>query len=161
MHIISQFVSCAVHSRLSEDSPDEFQDAVNQGYKQIYVISPQGIYKHHKLREGLNGEARFVQVKVDAIPGLKLTETKLEEEICFLPAGKIPQHLFDEIVQFFRQVMAVKKQEVEAMAMILWSAVQGYYIFIPDQVVSKGSARYEWGGLPEGSSIIADVHSHG
>lgn len=147
MHILAPHISCIV-------LPNEFQDAVDQGYNEIYVMTSSGILKHHKLR----GQNRHVRLKVDKIPGY--TEATINQEVNFLPNGKIPIALFDQIVAFFKQVMAVKKSELEAMAWICWNQEQGYHIVIPNQTVSKASASYDWSSLPAGTTIVADIHSH-
>jgi len=158
MYIIAPHISCVVYQALTENCPNEFQDAIDQGYKEIFVITPCGIYKHHILRDGENGASRYVQTKVTSLPNMTLNP--LPETIQFLPAGKVPIELFHRIVQFFKQVMQSHKSELEAMAMILWNPQQGYHIFVPDQTISKASVRYDWEGIPAGSTIVVDIHSH-
>lgn len=147
MHILAEYISCVV-------LPTELQTAIDAGYNEIYVMTSGGILKHHKLR----GSNRHVRLKVDSIPGY--TEQSIQQEINFLPAGRIPVNLFDQIVAFFKQVMAVKKAELEAMAWICHNEELGYHIIIPDQRVSKASASYDWSSLPVGTSIVCDIHSH-
>jgi PRTRC genetic system protein A len=131
----------------------EFEQALEQGFGEIYIVTGGGILKHSKLSRG-----RHVRVKVDSIPGYK--EVQLTEELNFLPAGKVPYKLLEEIIQFFRDVMNVKKAEQEAMAHILWNEVEGYHIGIPDQVVSKASVKYDFNHLKPGDIIVVDIHSH-
>jgi len=154
IRVIAPHLSCLVDMKLTDEDPDEMQEAINQGFSEIYMFTPKGIIKHHKLR----GENRFIQVKVDGIPGMKPAE--INEVIQFLPAGKVPYELLDQVEAFFRKVMEVKKSNLEAMIFILWNAEQGYHLFVPDQQVSGASVRYDWDGIPEGSSIVVDVHSH-
>lgn len=153
MKVIAPFISCVVNLPLG-DELDEFQAAVDQGFMEIYVMTPQGIIKHHKLR----GENRYVRLKVESIPGLALPD--MRQEINFLPAGKVPNELLLQIEAFFRKVMAVKKGDLEAMIWVMWSAAQGYFLHVPDQTISKASVRYDWDDIPDGASIIVDVHSH-
>lgn len=154
MKVIAPYMSCVVNLPFGPDDHDEFQQAVNEGYVEIYVVTPSGIIKHHKLR----GENRFLRLKVDSIPGVALVT--LREEINFLPAGKVPNALLKQIEAFFRKVMEVKKNELEAMIWVLWSPERGYYLHVPDQTISKASVRYDWESVPQGSSIVVDVHSH-
>lgn len=148
MQILAPHLSCVV-------TPAELQTALDEGYQMIYILTIDGIIKHHQLR----GEGRYIRMKVDAIPGYTLPP-KVQQEIRFLPAGKIPVSLFEEIVAFFRKVSKLKGNELEAMAHILWNEVKGYHIGIPDQRVSKASASYDWDYIPEGTSLVADIHSH-
>lgn len=154
MKIIAPFMSCIVNMPLSADEPSEFDAAVAEGYVEIYVVTPNGIIKHHKLR----GTNRFLRLKVDSIPGTVIPS--MREEINFLPAGKIPYQLLQQIEAFFRKVMEVKKDQLEAMIWVLYNEAQGYHLFVPDQTISKASVRYDWDGVPAGSSIVCDIHSH-
>lgn len=148
MDIITPHISCVVLA-------SELQDAIAQGFSEIFVMTSQGIIKHHKLR----GQNRFIRLKVDKLP-VNYKETQVPQEISFLPAGKIPVQLFDQVVQFFKQVMDVKKSELEAMIWICWDAENGYHLIVPDQRVSKASASYDWASLPPGKTIVCDIHSH-
>ena len=151
MHIIAPHISCAIN--VSDPSHEEvFQQAVNDGYVEIYMITPGGVIKHHRLR----GNNRYLRLKVPSIPGMTLPT--VSEEINFLPAGKVSWNLFQQIEAFFRKVMEVKKSDVEAMIWVLWNEHQGYYLWVPDQTISKASVRYDWASVPQGSSIIVDIH---
>jgi PRTRC genetic system protein A len=147
MQIISNHISCIV-------LPGELEEAITAGYSEIYAMTSKGIVKHHRLR----GQGRFVRVKVDTIPNYK--EPVIEQEVQFLPAGKIPIELFDQVVSFFKQVMEVKKSELEAMIWVCWDAENGYHLIVPEQRVSKASASYDWSSLPAGKTIVCDIHSH-
>ena len=151
MDIISQFISCVV-------TPNELQGAIEQGFSEIYVLTgdkANPIIKHHKLR----GQNRFVRLAVDKFPA-NYKPTAVPQEINFLPDGKIPIELFDQVVAFFKKVMEVKKSELEAMIWICWDAEEGYHLIVPEQRVSKASASYDWASLPAGKTIVADIHSH-
>jgi PRTRC genetic system protein A len=148
MEIISQHISCVV-------LPGEFNAAIEAGYSEIYAMTSEGIIKHHKLR----GQNRFVRLKVDKLP-VNYKEEKIGQGINFLPNGKIPIQLFDQVVTFFKQVMEVKKSEVEAMIWVCWDQENGYHLIVPDQRVSKASASYDWASLPAGKTIVCDIHSH-
>lgn len=154
MRVIAPFLSCVVNMQLTEEDPDELQQAIQEGYSEIYVITPNGIVKHHRLR----GEGRYLQLKVDSIPNFPMKN--LTETICFLPNGKVPYEIFEQVEAFFRKVMEVKNSDVEAMIFVLWNAEQGYHLFVPNQRISKASVSYDWDTIPDGSSIVVDVHSH-
>lgn len=147
MHILAPHISCIV-------APHELAGAIEQGYKEIYIITVKGTFKHHILR----GENRHIRVKVDSIPGYK--EEEVTESVNFLPAGKIPYALYETVQAFFRKVMEVKNSEVEAMIHILYNAEQGYHLGVPPQTISKASVSYDWSYIPQGTSIIVDIHSH-
>lgn len=147
MQILVPHVACMVFE-------PEFEAASQDNYQIIYVVTPKGTFKHSKLKGG-----RHVRVKVEAISEIK-EEVKMTEEINFLPAGKIPFSLFEEIVQFFRDVMTIKKADEEAMAHILWSPKLGYHIGIPTQNVSKASVSYKYDHLQPDDIIVVDIHSH-
>lgn len=148
MEIISQHISCIA-------LPGEFNAAIEAGYSEIYVMTSEGIIKHHKLR----GQNRFVRLKVDKLP-TNYKEEKIGQGINFLPDGPIPIQLFDQVVSFFKKVMDVKKSELEAMIWICWDRENGYHLIVPDQRVSKASASYDWASLPAGKTIVCDIHSH-
>jgi len=145
MQVLTPHISCIV-------APSELQSAVDQGFGEIYVITPKGPYKRTRLTHG-----RTLLLKVDSIPGIT---DDVREEINFLPAGKVPYALFNDIVNFFRAVMTVKKAEQEAMAHILWNPTAGYHIGIPTQSVSKASVRYDFDDVKQGDVIVVDIHSH-
>lgn len=156
MYILTPHMSCVVNEQ-------EFEEAV-KSYHDIYIVNAMGtILRHLKLKGN-----RFVRFVVKDIPGLgkDVLAPTIKEEFNFLPAGKMPSHLLNEIVQFFREVMIVKKADEEAMAHILWnekdkdSEDKGYRIAIPNQTVSKASVRYEHDHIERGDLIILDIHSH-
>jgi hypothetical protein len=159
-HVIAPFVSCAVFHGLpikeGEKSPLEL--AIEANYKEIYVISEGGIFKHHILSPGQNGMKRFVQVKVTAVPGLKMLDAP-KPTYNFLPAGKIPTPIFDQIIGFFKSVMKLHGRSLEAMAFVMWTVEQGYFVHIPEQTVSQASVKYDPATLPAGI-IVLDIHSH-
>lgn len=156
MHIIAPFMSCVVNAPIGDNIENsEFDQAVAQGYSEIYMVGPSGIVKYHKLR----GENRYVTVKVDKIPGVKIHEIG-EDFSSFLPAGPVPHELLQQVEAFFRQVMAVHNDALEAMIWILYNPERGYFLHVPDQRISKAAVSYNWDGVPAGSSIVVDIHSH-
>jgi uncharacterized protein (UPF0335 family) len=136
-------------------STEEETEALAQNYKEIYTVTSGGIFKRHVLR----GHNRFIKLKVESISGYTdATGAAPKQEICFLPAGKIPFDLWKQIIGFFKKVIEVKKSEVEAMIHILYNDTLGYHIGVPPQTVSKTSASYDWSYVPAGTSIILDCH---
>lgn len=158
--VIAPFVSCLVFE-LFESDASNFNEAVEAGYQEIYIYTLKGIIKHQSFRPGKDGKSRFVRIKVDSVPGLQLPKPKvIEPQVSFLPEGKIPVRLLEEVKAFFKAVIAKRGTAVEAMIWILWNQEAGYHLFVPPQKVSKASAIYDWSTVPPGSSIIVDIHSH-
>lgn len=134
-------------------------EAINN-FPEVYIQNPNGeVLKHLKLSGG-----RFARLKVDRVPqavkDALATPLYLKPELGFLPAGKVPKVMFDQIVQFFRDVIAIKKSQIEAHAWILWSQEQGYFICIPKQTVSGASVSFTYEDIPKGAVIVVDIHSH-
>lgn len=146
------YVACLV-------DPIDFDEALKSAYSTIYVMGEGGYHKHVKLSGG-----RFVRVKVDKLPNVKNAPQlpTIKEELNFLPAGKIPNEYFEQIVLFFREVIRLKKANFEAHAWILWEKDKGYYISIPKQTVGSASVSftYDHDALPPGAVIVVDLHSH-
>lgn len=152
MQELVPYISCLVN-------PHEFSEAISSTYSEIYVAAKDGYYKHMKLRGG-----RHIRLKVDSLPKTsKITEeVEIEEELNFLPAGKVPYEYLEQIVHFFKEVMRLKKADYEAHAWILWSKEKGYYISVPKQTVSKAAVQfsYDQDALPSDSIVVVDIHSH-
>lgn len=160
-HVLAPFVSCVAYELFENSGENQFDEAVKAGYQEIYIVTATGIIKHQTLRPGKDGKVRFIRTPVQSVPGLQLPKFKeIKPEINFLPEGKIPMRLFKEVKAFFKEVIKKRGTAVEAMIWILWNQEKGYHLFVPNQVVSKASARYEWNSVPSGSSIIVDIHSH-
>lgn len=153
--VLSPFASCLV-------TPEQLDSAIAANYNEIYIYHNGQFFQHMQLIGN-----RHVRLKVDGLPTkFKSLETHLkemlpsvEESMNFLPSGKIPGALWDQIVEFFRQVSRTKSSEMEAHAWILWNAEQGYHIHVPKQIVSKASVQYDF-DVPAGNIIVVDVHSH-
>ena len=156
--VLSPFASCVVE-------PRQLQEALDNNYNEIYVWHDSKFYRHQQLV----GENRFVRLKVDGLPS-KYKEVEKEytasaftgETMNFLPGGKIPGEMWDQIVEFFRQVMRKTKQDYEAHCWILWTPERGYFISVPKQTVSKASVSYSYDqeALPQGAIVVIDMHSH-
>jgi PRTRC genetic system protein A len=155
MRVLVPHISCVVNLPLSAEETNEFDLAVQEGYAEIYAVTAEGVIKHHKLR----GQNRYVRVKVDRIPGFE--PARLPQAISFLPAGRIPRAVFDQILAFFYKVMEVNgDRALEAMAWICYNPEQGYHVIVPPQTVGGASVSYDWSCVPPGTSIVVDIHSH-
>lgn len=155
MEQIIPYVSC-----ICDES--EFEEALAQGFAEIYITTKDGILKHQKLSGG-----RHIRLKLDKVPErvkklIKEPGVKVTEELNFLPAGKIPMKLYNQIVKFFKEVMRVKNADHEAHCFILWNEKDGYHISVPKQSVSKASVSftYDKDAIPDGSVVVVDIHSH-
>jgi hypothetical protein len=159
MKILAPFISCLIEaSDETIDNITPLQRALNEGYSQVYMTTSEGYFKYHSLNPGANGKPRFICLPVKEIPGVILP--KATPGVQFLPDGKIPMELFDEIKEFFSQVISKKGKALEAMIWVLWNQTNGYFLHVPNQTVGHASAHYDWGSLPSGSSIVVDIHSH-
>lgn len=159
MKILAPFISCLIEpSDETVNGVSPLDQAMAQGYSQIFILTAEGIFKYHALRPGAGGKKRFICLPVKEVPGL--TFPKVSPGVNFLPDGKIPMSLFEEVKEFFRQVITKKGRALEAMIWVLWNETDGYYLHVPNQTVGHASAHYDWGSLPDGSSVIVDIHSH-
>lgn len=152
LHELVPFVSCYA------TYPDI--EVALSTYPEVYISTEAGNFKHTKLPNG-----RHARIKINALPKFPAVKiaTNIEEDLNFLPAGKVPSHLFDQIVEFFRQVIVVKNASFEAHAWILWNKDKGYYVSVPPQKVSAANVHFDYTkeALPEGDIIVVDLHSHG
>lgn len=160
MKILLPGLSCVLDPLDTEiiDGKDALQRALELGYKQIYQFSKSGTVKHHFLNSGRDGKPRFVTLPVASIPGVALPDIK--PSVSFLPDGKIPYRLLEEVMEFFGEVIRVKGTKLEAMIWILWNQTDGYHLFVPNQRVGPASAHYDWSGLPADSIVVMDIHAH-
>jgi PRTRC genetic system protein A len=159
MKVIAPYMSCLLES--SDETIDgvtPLDRAIAEGYSQIFITAKNGIFKYHILTPGANNKSRYVCLPVDEVPGITLP--KVEPGVNFLPDGKIPMKIFDEVKEFFRQVIVKKGQKLEAMIWVLWNPTDGYHLHVPNQTVGHASANYDWASLPLGSVIVVDIHSH-
>lgn len=159
MKVILPGFSCVVHHPVDGDTSG-LQAAISDGYQIVYVTSLTGIMCYRVLAKGKAGAFRYVSYPVKEIPKVKFANVAASHAT-FLPEGPIPYVLFETIKGFFRDVIAAKKSNVEAMIWVMWNEAQGYFLHVPDQVVGPASAKYDWSSLPENSQIIVDIHSHG
>ena len=160
-HELFPGLSCLVPADI-DGQPSFLQAALAAGYPEVYVVSPEGIFKHAQLISCDPTVTRFVRTKVDKIPtraGMK-SLVPVTEVINFLPAGKIPYELLEQVKLFFRLVIARHNKDLEAMIWIVWSKDKGYHLIVPKQRVGGASAWYDWGSLPMDTTLVVDIHSH-
>ncbi len=145
---------------------EEFVQGHGNEFPEKFIIQPDGvIMKRTELPFG-----RSLQYKVPSLPTRGNAKIpKLEEEIAFLPNGKVPIRMLHQIVDFFKRVMedmggtTVRTHgALEAMAHIVWNPAQPhiYQTRIPTQKVSAAAVDYEFDHLIEGDIIVVDIHSH-
>lgn len=161
MQIIAPQLACLVNE-------EEFHNGTEHvGYPIVYIIGATGRYwKFSRLQGG-----GHVSEEVKSIPTVEaepvIRESSLREGFSFLPDGKIPLKLLNQILAFFHQVMvtyggrnANTHGALEAMAHILWTPEQGYFVAIPTQTVTGTSVKYVNDHIPEGAMVVVDIHSH-
>lgn len=162
LQVITPHFSCVVQEIYElEGQPGELDQAIAEGYQDIYIVTPGGVFRHQRFRDGKDGLQRFLRTEVKGVPGFTLPKfKKFDPVINFLPEGKIPTRLLEQVKTFFKDVIKKRGSAVEAMIWILWNQDAGYHLFVPNQKVQGASVTYDWGSVPSGSSIIVDIHSH-
>jgi PRTRC genetic system protein A len=94
-----------------------------------------------------------------------LPESKLSNAFISLTYGKIPQEILNQIVAFFRAVMA-KHGGSEAFCQVYWDLQESkYVVHVPSQVVSGAAVRYDATknldkSNPERYVFVYECHSH-
>lgn len=149
-----------------ECTEEEFKNGEADAYQTAYVLGSDGkLWKRAKLQGKPENHFMF---EVNEIPGRAKTSSELKTSLSFLPAGKVPFILFQQIEAFFKKVMVDLGQTnvsnhatmLEAMAHILWNEEKGYFISIPTQKVSAASVSYENDNIEPGDMVVVDIHSH-
>ena len=126
-----------------------------------YILENDGTISYYsKLSAG-----RYLLSHEAKIPGLGTNKTVVApvSEIQPLAFGhKIPGDFFDQIKQFFLDVMGMGPSTYEAQVFIVWNNnTEDYRIVIPKQTVSQAAVKYDIGDLlGDGDTIICDIHSH-
>lgn len=140
--------------------PEEVEEALAAGYQQVFFNNSNGLVKHHKLR----GNNRYVRLNVQSLPPeakaagvVEETRVDLPVDMRFLPAGKIPYKLYEQIEAFFKKVIQLRGAALEAMIFIHWSEEKGYYLWVPKQSVAAASVNYQTEGMPS-DTIVVNVH---
>ena len=162
LKVIAPFLSCVAHAGFKDDEVDERQEAIEAGYSIIHLVTKDGLFIERRFPPGRDGQERFVRIKSTSIP--KAEPRIISESYSFLPDGKVPYSIYLTVEKFFKKVIEVRKSSVEAVCFVLWTEEKGYFLFVPDQTVGGASASYSPAALasqiPEGSIIVADIHSH-
>jgi hypothetical protein len=146
---LSSLVILEPHSELSTE--EQILAGVALGTPRVYIATPGGkFYLRQVLGDPANN--RHILTETQTIPGYTHKDMAVTPTINFLPNGKVPFKMLEDVLTFFRAVCTKHSGKLEAMIWICWSREQGYHLVVPDQVVSAASAKYE---------IIVDIHSHG
>jgi len=143
-----------------EDDPLEVAKELEAQYKIPRVFLHHPVGEWWLYQSVMRSTGSYVLIKQDPPPHFQKLTSGISPRVSFLPAGKIPFQFLLDIGAFFKAVMASYKEKLEAMIWICWSEDRGYHLIIPNQVVAGASATYDWASLPEGSTIIVDIHSH-
>lgn len=148
---IAPFVSCVCNVA-------DFEAAKACGYQIIFLPYANGTWLKHVA---LSGD-RYVRITVKDLPkGVEFTRPpEVIPGMNFLPAGKIPRVILNQLIQFFKDVMTKLGGDDEAMAHVLWNEAEGYHIAIPNQRVSKASVSFESDHIKPGDMVVLDIHSH-
>lgn len=156
MEAIIPFVKCLVNEE------EYLEVKTSPFYQEIYVETPTGFLKHLKLsgNRSVCAPIKFHDLPKDVAGVLAARQVDSEDaQVNFLPAGKVPGYFLDQIVEFFREVSKKHRADVEAHAWIMWNQEKGYHIFVPEQVVSKASVKFEYGdSVAPGNVFVVDIH---
>ena len=139
-------------------TPDQVEALEAAGYVDLYILREDGkIFRKMTLSHG-----RKIILEVKSFPKEVPKTSAIQESLAgFLPGGKIPLQVFHQIRAFFQKVCETHGQALEAHCYILWNQTDGYHVFVPEQTVSGGTVEFSYSGLPAGSAIVVDIHSHG
>lgn len=131
---------------------------------EVYVLGKDGvIYQYHQFSLG-----RSAMMKIADTPIRTASKSVLEPRLNPLVNGKkIPMQFLTDILEFFKQVMAMTSSsgtghgDYEAMAHIVWNTTtESYRVAIPKQKVAKASVSYDWDHVKGDEVVIFDIHSH-
>lgn len=129
-----------------EPNPDDYS-RVN------YILRGDGLWEVRQNKIGRFCVHRFTG-SVSGFP----EEHNLEEGF-ELSLPKIPRKLLDQIVAFFRRL--TEDHDFEAYVQIFWNPEEEkYFLFCPEQKVSKGRVRYEPSELISKNVLVCEIHSH-
>lgn len=120
-----------------------------------YVLRRDGLYEIRKNSAGIFVSQR--EKFTHNLPGFTKEETK---EGFFMNFGKIPYDLFQEILGFFKAICDESKDEVYVQT--FWDPAAGvYFNYVPKQVVSGASVRYDRDiDLEKRCVLVLETHSH-
>lgn len=139
----------------------EFESKEFDRFPFKYILEDDGTISYFsKLSAG-----RFIFSHEAKISGLGTVKTNKapEVQLQYLAHGrKVPGIMFQQIRQFFLDVMGMGPSTYEAQVFIVWNdKTEEYRIIVPKQTVSAAAVRYDIGDLlGEGDTIIVDIHSH-
>ncbi len=140
---------------------DELATGAYDDFPFKYILEPDGTIMY----ESDMSAGRSVKSVESKIPGLATNKAIAapKADIQHLAHGvKIPGEFFEQIRQFFLDVMDKGPSTYEAQAFVIWNETsREYRIIIPKQEVSAAAVRYDIGDLlSDDDVIIMDIHSH-
>ena len=120
-----------------------------------YVLRREGLFEIRK-----NAVGAFVSQRekfTNNLPGFPKEATS---EGFMLNFGKIPYELFEEVLSFFKAICDESKDEVYVQT--FWDPAAGiYFNYVPKQVVSGASVRYDRDqDLEKRCILVLETHSH-
>lgn len=132
---------------------------------EVYVLGNDGkLYQYHQFSMGRSAMTKIADTPIRHNGGKSLLKPYLKP---LVNDKKIPIAMLDDIVEFFKRVMAmtgnsgVGHGDYEAMAHIVWNkTTESYRVAIPKQKVSKAAVTYDWDHVKADEEVIFDIHSH-
>lgn len=130
------------------------EDPNPEEYSRInYIMRGDGLWEIRKNKIGTFTVHKFK----GNISGFSNEHSLAEGFDLALP--KIPKTLLDQILSFFRKL--TEDHDFEAYVQIFWNPkTEEYFLFCPDQKVSKGRVKYEPSDLIAENVLVCEIHSH-
>ncbi|CAL9988130.1 hypothetical protein VPHD148_0309 [Vibrio phage D148] len=139
----------------------EFDSGEFERFPFKYILEDEGTISYFsRLTAG-----RYLLSHEAQIKGLGRNKQAIAPIAEFQPLAyghKIPAEMFNQVKQFFLDVMDLGPSTYEAQIFIVWNETsKDYRIVIPKQKVSAAAVRYDIGEmLSDDDVIICDIHSH-
>lgn len=132
---------------------------------EVYVLAKDGkLFQYQTFSLGRSSMIEVAKTPIVTGDGKTLLRPYLKP---LVNDQKIPLEMLDNIVEFFKKVMAMTGThgsghgDYEAMAHIVWNKTsQSYRVAIPKQRVAKASVSYDWSHVADDEEVIFDIHSH-
>lgn len=139
----------------------EFESGEFDRFPFKYILESDGTISYFsKLSAG-----RYILSHEAQVKGLGTNKTVKAPEAIIQPLAHewlVPGEMFDQIKQFFLDVMDMGPSTYEAQVFIVWNETsEEYRIVVPKQEVSAAAVRYDIADtLADDDVIIVDIHSH-
>jgi proteasome lid subunit RPN8/RPN11 len=132
---------------------------------EVYILGNDGaLYQYHQFSLGRSALTKISDTPIRLDGGKSLLKPYLKP---LVRDQKIPLEFLENIVEFFKKVMAMTSGrgtghgDYEAMAHIVWNkTTESYRVAIPKQKVAKASVSYNWDHVAADEEVILDIHSH-